>query len=377
MEKTTGISGRVDSDRTHAVGAMGRSLLAAASLAASGGVTLAGVIATNSTVPKVMDAGGTAADPAVYRYDAYRPGTTNNQMIVGQTKPYNRLELLNNSELNVTGGYAIDKAVGASSNTVCNSLLVEGQGSVLNVLGTGYFHIGYQSDGNTVTIGTGALIITTNNVNVTVGGNNPNGDSARGGSCNTLVIDASTALFGRTYLGMFNGASNNAVIVRNGSQLIASRLYIGYDSVTYPGAFGNSVTVTGTGSVVRVNGYFQVGYGTGLTNNTLTVMNGALARQDNSNSDIQVGSGAGNYIRLAAGFVARVGNKTAMLTDAMIQVWSGREWVAGVKGTSWTATYYANENDALAATGYSGLGGYTIYTGGKPVTPGGTVVLLF
>jgi hypothetical protein len=43
--------------------------------------------------------------------------------------------------------------------------------------------------------------------------------------------------------------------------------------------------------------------------------------------------------------------------------------VAGVAGVNYTLTQYATEELALAATGYSGLGGYYVYAGGDDYTP--------
>jgi hypothetical protein len=59
------------------------------------------------------------------------------------------------------------------------------------------------------------------------------------------------------------------------------------------------------------------------------------------------------------------------MSPSRIQVWNGqtRAWVAGVAGVNYTLTQYATEELALAATGYSGLGGYYVYAGGDDYTP--------
>lgn len=134
---------------------------------------------------------------------------------------------------------------------------------------------------------------------------------------------------------------------------------IGYD------AGSGSVTVTGEGSTWEAGSSLSIGVYFSSTNNTLTIEDSALVKAGN----LSFGNGGNNHLRLDGGYIALFGDKTTtvgnFITAGRIQLWDGSAWTTAT-AEDVVLTYYANdaggEAAALAATGYSGLGGYTVAT---------------
>jgi hypothetical protein len=94
------------------------------------------------------------------------------------------------------------------------------------------------------------------------------------------------------------------------------------------------------------------------------------------------------FIGFAGGYFAQIGTQCQLDWNKYIRLWNGSGWVepatlAEAEALGWSKIFYsddpAGEAEALAATGYSGLAGYEVYTGGMemyPDPPQGTVLLV-
>jgi len=127
----------------------------------------------------------------------------------------------------------------------------------------------------------------------------------------------------------------------------------------------NTVTIVDQGSVWVISGSLAVGdYGSG---NTVSVEDGALLKVGDASGETIVFSlhgGSNNFLRLDGGYAALYGDQTSYVSDTLlannrIQVWDGAAWTLATAETL-EATYFDTDAAALAATGYSGLGGYTV-----------------
>ncbi len=168
----------------------------------------------------------------------------------------------------------------------------------------------------------------------------------------------------------FNVGNNGAgeLIVTSGGKVSVSggQSFIGAES----GSQGTA-TVSGEGSTWETSGYLRVGVYFGSNNNILTIDDGGLVKVgDAIGETITFSSGSpDSYLRIDGGYIALFGDQNVnianLLTAGRIQLWDGSEWITAVTEDV-EVTFYANnptgEAAAEAATGYSGLGGYTVAT---------------
>ncbi len=318
-----------------------------------------------------MDAGGTQSDYAVYVVDGI--AVTNSSLCIGRKTAYNELAIINGGTYTCNGSSWVpsDRAVGYGPDTHHNKLTVSGEGSAFISSGGGiYLSVGYKSDNNSVTVEDGARMEVTNGPKI--GTNDINGSADPSGCGNQVVIDNSQAEWQRAYLGCFSGASNNVVIVRNGASLSMERLYLGYDSTNFPGAFSNSFIVDGENSRVCVNGIVRIGitdpapgadYKASAVGNTLTVSNSGEFYINCLYGGLDIGryDGAYNKIRLASGTFIQTGNIQSLISDGDIQVWNRFEskWEDGIRSENFSMEYYAPSSDSEYA-------GCTVISGGDP-----------
>jgi T5SS/PEP-CTERM-associated repeat protein len=157
-----------------------------------------------------------------------------------------------------------------------------------------------------------------------------------------------------------NTGSDSSATVSDGALLEASSFVISESASTE----NNQTTVTGKGSTLTIGTKLTIG---GSSKGLLTLANGGIVRCDGS-----VALSVNGNIRLAKGYLAQVGDKR----DAYAAlVASGSVLVYDTATSSWktatandvTITYYAEGEDQAAetATGYTGLGGSTVMTGGS------------
>ncbi len=214
-----------------------------------------------------------------------------------------------------------------------------------------------------VTVGGGTLETSTN---LTMDG---------GGS---LLVDGGHVL-GGTWNGSFTvvGASGTGSMLVDGGLVTSAGSTIGFESTGK-----GTATVTGLGSQWIVSDNLTVGRQG--SDNTLIIANEGLVKVGNSSGEtiaFSTMSGANNNsLRLADGYIALFGNQTTyigeLIGDGSIQLWNGSAWVTAT-AEDVDIAYYATDAEGEAATGYSGLGGYTVATGGVQAVPEpGTSALL-
>lgn len=351
-----------------------RSLLPLLALLALAGSLHAGLVATNAniTTTTLNSAGGTESDPKVCIFNAFSKDWGTTWLIVGSDKPWNLMIVTNGAVVTTAGSnnYIGGDTAGADHNRV----LVTGPGTSLSY--GAEVRIGSRGSYNNLTVRDSA--------STTMGGVLYFGrqDLPTQGSYNTLDVDnASMAVSGKVILGYTSNNVNNAISIRNGGVFRSKGTGANGLSI---GRYGSScaVTVSDPGSLLAISGNLRLGETTtlGAHHNTLTIQDGALTLLTNTTSTITV-SGmpalGGTYIRFADGFLAWNGNHTSGLNVlTQVQLWDGAAFVSPANAGAatalrWRVTLYsadaAGEAAALAATGYSGLAGYTVFTGGKSI----------
>ena len=187
-------------------------------------------------------------------------------------------------------------------------------------------------------------------------------------------------------MGYGAGQNYNTMALRNG----------GTFSVTGTWACGregsyNNLTVNGSGSAFSATSKLFLGVLAGAEANTVTFENSGLVKLENENFNLEVLADADNKVQFAQGYLAIAGNQIEfswvprLYQDYPVELWSGTEWVdaadAGNRAAyGWSETFYsddeAGEAAALADTGYSGLKGYTVWTGGEAIPEPATLGLL-
>ncbi len=181
----------------------------------------------------------------------------------------------------------------------------------------------------------------------------------------TVSGPGSTLSAGQVFVG--NNSTANWGTVCNGAKVSSRNCNIGSSGSR---CHANSVVLTDDGSEWDMASSVYVGY-SGNNENWLLVANGALLKNDNGWSFT-----SGNYVGLAGGFIAFKGDKATAINNSLTSafnifiVWddAGHAWSYG-RTTNVSVTYYdsTQEADAYAATGISGLAGYTVISGGDRI----------
>ncbi len=275
----------------------------------------------------------------------------------------------NQNELNDGGAYALDLTnLGRSSSNVSLKILNASTNTYATTLAMGYTAGG--GPGNLLLVdGVGSALVSTGVAvpGAIVGGTNFSGQSM------TIQNGGAATFSSGIMVGRRGTASTNVVTVDNGTLTIdptastpTSSLFlrIAGDNNTASGS-GNSVAVKNDGVFVAGNSTYKVdltiGFaGSTAVDNNLTLSSGGLFKLANTLSTVTIQPS--NYVRFDGGFLAWNGNQTGSLAASVVQVWDGAAYVGGVLNTNYSATFYASNDDALAATGISGLGGYTVFT---------------
>lgn len=217
------------------------------------GIGHGGVIAVDGAVPAVMNAGGSEADPAIYRVGV-APGVvmdlTGSPGYLGQTTPYNRLVVENAAKLSVR------LRVGDGSAAIGNSILVSGANTRLTVFQFSFF----------------GLAAGQNRLRVEKGGRMIAGDSWLGYNAssndNAAVISGQGSGWELSTLGVGSNGSRNSVGIEDGAEVVAHTMAVG----SFSTAIGNHVTVDGTGS--RLSVAQQVYLGSSGRDNRMEIVRG-------------------------------------------------------------------------------------------------------
>ena len=188
------------------------------------------------------------------------------------TDTVNRLEILDGAEVYSDSASAASR-IGASATDADNSVLVDGSGSIWAVTGVNSMRIGDVGPRSSMTVSRGGhvTVIGSSTQPVYIG----NSTSA---SNNTVTITDTNSLWDTGTLGFYvgNNGFGNTLIISNGGQVLAKA------TASFPisvgnGAAGsnNAVTVTGPGSqwIVDVPAGSQFRFGSSR-NNQLNITNG-------------------------------------------------------------------------------------------------------
>lgn len=334
-----------------------------AAVAMSAGTVRAGVVATNADVPANMSpTGGTEGDPKVYVFDNFAKdfGSTSITLGTAAGASWIRLEIRNGAAVTTTGASNRIGSDSSSYTNASNSVLVTGAGSSLT-MGAGRF--GGMSPNNSLTINDGGTVTLTGDL--TCGYNN-----TAVATNNTVIVDNATINLGanRFRIGYGDGHNFNTMIVRNGGLVSTTgRMGVRYGKYC-------DFHVEGPGSRI-MNGYASTGAMTlgessvYAHHNTVTLVDGGVFALTNSGGTLTLSVDAnegGSGIRFANGIFAVMGNRTTHVPANRAWLWDGDSWEPAPN--DWTGTYYADETSAAAA-GFSGFGGYTVFTGGEPLNP--------
>jgi len=338
------------------------------------GTLYAGVVATNGDVPAAMNAtGGTEADPKIYRFNAgYVKDFVNTLISVGNADGANwvRLEVTDGAKVTATNTSSAAYIGGNNSGwrTEFNSAWVTGSGSALTL---GAVRLGGKTALNTLAVVNGGTLTLNNELRA--GYENTGYDSTN----NAVIVDGGT-LNVNSRLRVGYGVSHDycTIVVRNGGLLAASATgRLGIRGGNYC-----DYRVEGEGSVMEIaytgGGAISLGELSTCHHNTLTVADGGVAKLTHTSGTLTISVDAnqgGSGVRFAAGVFALAGNRTTHVTYDKAWLWDGNSWEQAPN--DWTGTYYADET-AAAAAGFSGLGGYTVFTGGKSLTGGEKATLV-
>lgn len=303
-------------------------LFAAAILAASG--LQAGIVAVNGAVTSAtLSTAGTSGDPSVNLLnDSYALNWTNGHMIVGSNVEYVEIHVTDGADLTISSTDNKYLMLGDQLGGDNNRFILDGAGSTANIYRSRF---GDDGNHNGAIVRNGAVLTTPSTAQLSLGA---------GASHNWVVVDDATwNATGYIYLG-YAGLGTNQVTVQNGGKIdCASTLFLGRNACA-----GNLLTIEK--ALCKVAGFTPQ---------------------------------PGNYVQINSGFFAWSGDHTAFDPNGLVMLWNGRNYEL-LDGTNnealnWSATYYATDLEGQRYTGYDGLGGTTVFTGGPEIRPTTVVIV--
>ncbi len=310
----------------------------------------ADIIATDNNVPSIMDVGGTEDDPATYILGlagAISRDVGNTGAYVGLSSSYNFLVVASGSTLTSKGGI-----VGSGSASQYNMVSLIGSGT--SWAAGDRLDVGSEGSNNHLSVEEGAHVaVKWAYVGLSETAHN-----------NTLnILGAGSSMSVQNDLSIGSNGSNNIVRVGYGGTLTSGYVDIGFDS----GANNNEAIVYGQGSTWSLQQLAIATYFDG-TGNALTIEDGGLVRISgfwDLSDALTINSADGNFLNFNEGFLAIEGDAThiiaGLIDDGAFRIWDGSTWqIAGVDDLLFG--YFDNDSDALAFSGYTELGGYTILT---------------
>ncbi len=272
------------------------------------------------------------------------------------------------------GGYASTIGYGQNSSLTegnDNSVIVRGANSTWT--NTKGLVIGYYGSGNSFTIEGGGVVsnVGSNLIGV-AGGMDTMTETTFTADHNSVTVSGAGSEWnnnGLLYVGQ--AGSYNSLLIENGGSVSLTgggrEAVIGKEA----SASRNEVRVNGFGSAFTITGALKIGE-LGL-DNSLIIESGALVQAETLSITTS------NFLRLDGGFLALEGDQTsalnAFITGGSVQWWDGSDWVVG-NSSNFSVEYFALGEDALAFSGYNGLGDYTLITSVAAVPEPGTFALL-
>jgi len=190
---------------------------------------------------------------------------------------------------------SISTVVGVNASSSNNSVLVTGSASVWTN-GSGNQTIGGRGGGNSLVISNGGAVIGSSGSYCTIG---------QSSSWNRVTITGTGSTWQTSYTLYVGGPGNNSLTVANGGTLYAEFCVVGYGFLS--GGGSNTAWVTGGGSVWS-NNFLIVGWNAG--GNNLVVSNGGLAvcstltaGENAGNGNQLVVTGTGSVLRVNGGML--------------------------------------------------------------------------
>jgi len=184
--------------------------------------------------------------------------TNSLDLTVGYSASSNSLDIQNGGSVSSAGAF-----LGYNSASNYNAVTVAGTSSSWIVSDT--FHLGYSGSQNEVTVSSGGLLqATALNKDFVIG-------SLDGSNGNTLTVTGAGSAFtndATLYVG--DKGDNNTLELEQGSQTTSKNVRIGGNALSS----GNTVTVSDSGTIWTITGT-QIRVGSGGSNNTLEIKNGA------------------------------------------------------------------------------------------------------
>lgn len=301
-------------------------MFTAAVLATSG--LQAGIVAVNAGVTSAtLSTVGTSGDPSINLLnDSYALTWTNIHLTVGSNVGYVELHITDGADLTIPSALYLMLGDGLAGDN--NRFILDGAGSTANIYRSRFGDDGNHNGG---IVRNGAVLTTPSTVQLSYGA---------GASHNWVVVDDATwNATGYIYIG-YAGLGTNQVTVQNGGKIdCATTLFLGKGACA-----GNLLTIEK--ALCKVAGFTPL---------------------------------AGNYVQINQGFLAWSGDHTAFDPNGQVMLRNNTRYEL-LDGTNnetlnWSATYYATDAEGLAATGYDGLGGYTVFTGGTDLSPATLVIV--
>jgi T5SS/PEP-CTERM-associated repeat protein len=295
--------------------------------------------------------------------------TNSGNLNVGDYGSNNTFSISDGAVVSNINGY-----IGGQTTGNSNHVTITGRG--LNDTSTkwtnsGELTIGYFGSSNTLSISAGADVTSTNGY---IGCGYSQIASYGCGNGVTITGKGSTwTNSGNLKVGDYG--SNNALSISDGAVVSNINGCIGGQTT----GNSNSVAITGAGSTWINSGSLTIGLTTN-TGNTLTIDDGALVKVGDASGEvltINVDSDSLNYVKLGSGCLAlygyvttKSGNGTITALLSGIEVYNSatKTWSVVTSASALSITYYTTAEEALAeaATGYSGLAGYTVITSAVP-----------
>lgn len=298
------------------------------------------VIATDQNVPRLIDVGGSAENPAHYVIGAEGPVIVEHDYgaLVGINNPYHSLRIQSGAAL-ITQGTSM---IGSGPDSSFNRVVVNGVGS--SWINGDRIYVGDEGSGNSLDIEDGGIVSTPW---MMIGTHESAADNVVRvkGAGSSLIIDVDITVG-------IDGSGNRLEVSQLG-HVIADAAYIE--------GMNSEARFSGWGSIGIFASFVAINAWSDGVGSALTVEDGAIVLVGD---ELYMG-GAGNYINLKGGFLAVQGDYTAELEDLIdqgyIRRWDGEQWLVSDQ-TNLSYGYFSDETAAYDFAGYEALNGYTIIT---------------
>ncbi len=335
------------------------------------GLCIADTIAVNGDVPAIMDSAvGVAGNPATYVFDNYEKKFTTG-LIVGKNNPNVALIIRNGAKITAETTQWASSYVGEQVGSSNNTLTITGPSSMLNITSqldtaTHGLKVGNTAGFNTLNVFNGATV---NAKRIDVG--------MTGGNSIMVIDNATVNIYDRIYVANAGGA-NNLFSIRKQGKLYA--FASGNMRVEFAGtATNNVVEIKDFGTIVDCGMIVFDG-----VSNVVAIIDDGLLKARISGNWQNRPKKPTSFHHFGGGFLAWQGVDAILDYKTDIKLWDGTNWIkpttlAQAEALGWSKTYYATDELALAATGYDGLAGYTVFTGGirkNPLPPATTCIVL-